>query len=153
MLYTYHRSRIRSVRGFSLVEALIVVVIMGILVLLITPRFDPVLATRNVKAARASFTGLYNRARMAAVQTRVNATVTITGNVASAAVTTTWGGTQNIGTAVLFEDDFGVTATASPTSVTIAPSGLVRTGLPFQLVLARSSARDTVRITGYGRIE
>ena len=58
-----------------------------------------------------------------------------------------------MGTAVLFDTDFGVTATATPTTVTIQPSGLVRTGLPFQLVLVRSSAADTVRITGYGRIE
>ena len=153
MLDTTLRSRKRSVGGFSLVEALIVVVILGILTLLVVPRFDPVLANRNVKSARQSFTGLYNRARMAAVQNRVTATVTITGNVASAAVTTTWGGTQNVGTAVLFEDDYGVTATASPTTVSIEPSGLVRTGLPFSLVLARSAVRDTVRITGYGRIE
>jgi Tfp pilus assembly protein FimT len=132
---------------------MVVVAIIGILVLIITPRFDPVLATRHVKAAKASFTGLYNRARMAAVQNRVNATITVTGNIASAAITTTWGGTQNVGTAVLFDTDFGVTATATPTTVTIQPSGLVRTGLPFSLVLVRSSAADTVRITGYGRIE
>ena len=153
MAHPVQRSRRRSVSGFSLVEALIVVVIMGILVLIITPRFDPVLAGRHVKAAKASFTGLYNRARMAAVQNRVNATITVTGNIASASITTSWGGTQNVGIAVRFDTDFGVTATATPTTVTIQPSGLVRTGLPFELVLVRSSAADTVRITGYGRIE
>jgi len=149
MLYTAQRSR----SGFSLVEAMIVVAIMGILVLLIMPRFDPVLSGRHVKAAKASFSSLYQRARMAAVQSRVNAKVKVTGGIASATITTAWGGTQNVGTAVLFDTDYGVTATATPDSVLIEPSGLVRTGLPFVLVLVRSSAYDTVRITGFGRIE
>lgn len=153
MLYTAQRTRRRPSNGFSLVEALIIVVIVSILVLMIMPRFDPVLSGRQVKAARASFSSLYQRARMAAVQSRVEATLTVNANVASATITTPWGGTQNVGTAVRFDADYGVTATASPTSVKIQPSGLVRTGLPFELVLVRSSAVDTVRITGFGRIE
>jgi hypothetical protein len=90
---------------------------------------------------------------MAAVQNRVYATLKVSGGVAFATITTPWGGTQNVGNAVLFDTDYRVTATATPDSVLIQPSGLVRTGLPFVLVLIRSDARDTVRITGYGQIQ
>ena len=142
----------RSTAGFSLVEAIVVVAILGVLVLLVAPRLDPIIAGRNVSSARAGFTNLYSRARIAAVQSRRTATITVSGDMASATVAMP-GGPQAVGTVIQFDSLFGVQATASPTSVTIQPTGLVTTGLPFELVLVRSSVVDTVRITGFGKIQ
>jgi type IV fimbrial biogenesis protein FimT len=142
----------RSIGGFSLVEALIVVVILGVLVLLVAPRLDPIIASRSVNSARAGFSNLYSRARIAAVQARRSATITVTGNMASATVDMP-GGPQFVGNLIQFDSLYGVEATASPTSVTIQPTGLVTDGLPFELVLSRSSIRDTVRITDFGKIK
>jgi prepilin-type N-terminal cleavage/methylation domain-containing protein len=138
--------------GFSLVEAMIVVVILGVLVLLVAPRFDPIIASRNVSNARSGFMNLYSRARIAAVQARRKATITVTGNLATATVDMPLG-PQAVGTAIRFDSLYGVQAEASPTSVTIQPTGLVIGGLPFELVLVRSSVADTVRITAYGKIQ
>ena len=95
---------------------------------------------------------IYNLARTYAVQSRGVATVEVIGGRAVATITV-GGVTRSIGSAVAFDSTFRVQATANPTSITIQPSGLVTTGLPFELVLTRSDAADTVRISGYGRVE
>jgi Tfp pilus assembly protein FimT len=153
MLRATYECKRRSTGGFSLVEAMIVVVIIGVLTLIIAPRIEPIMASRSVAAARAGFSTLYSRARVAAVQSRRQATVTVDQNMASAVISLSGGGTQNIGGAIRFDSTYGVTATASPTTVVIQPTGLVTTGLPFQLILARSDARDTVQILDLGRIK
>ncbi|HEU5219421.1 MAG TPA: prepilin-type N-terminal cleavage/methylation domain-containing protein [Gemmatimonadales bacterium] len=153
MQYLPPQTRRRSTRGFSLVELLIVVVIIGTLTLMVVPRLEPLWASRSVSAARSAFTGLYNRARMAAVQSRQVATVTVTGNVAVATITSAGGVTQRVGQAVVFDSLYGVQAVASPTSLQIQSSGLVTVGLPFALVLTRSDAADTINITGYGKLK
>ena len=143
----------RSNAGFSLVEALIVVVILGILVLLAAPRFEPIMASRQVSAAKADFTQLYYRARMAAIQSRRQATLQVTGGAAVATISLAGGGTQRVAPVIFFDSLFAVSAVATPTSITIQPTGLVTGGLPFELVLTRSSVVDTVRISGFGRVE
>jgi prepilin-type N-terminal cleavage/methylation domain-containing protein len=142
----------RSTGGFSLVEALIVIVILGILVLLVAPRIEPVIAARSVSGARSGFSNLYSRARIAAVQARRRATITVSGNEASATVDMPLG-PQMVGQVIRFDSLYGVQATASPTSVTIQPTGLVTGGLPFELVLIRGSVADTVHITDFGKIK
>ena len=153
MLRATYECKRRSTDGFSLVEAMIVVVIIGVLTLIIAPRIEPIMASRSVASARAGFSNLYSRARIAAVQTRRQATITVDQNTAWAVISLATGGTQNVGGAIRFDSTYGVTATASPTSVVIQPTGLVTSGLPFQLVLVRSNAADTVLIEGYGRIK
>jgi len=152
MLNTALRPRRRSTGGFSLVEALIVVVIMGILTLMIAPRIEPLVAGRGVSGARAGFTNLYNLARMSAVQSRGTALVTVRSGIAVATIRS-GGTTRSIGSAIVFDSLFRVRAVAAPDSVLIQPSGLVTTGLPFELVLVRSGVVDTVRISGFGRVE
>ena len=152
MTQTAARSRRRSTCGFSLVEALVVVVILGILTLILAPRLEPITAGRAVAGARAGFTSLYNLARTYAVQSRGTAVVSVTSGIALATVTA-GGTTRSIGSAIVFDSTFRVQATANPTSITIQPSGLVTTGMPFELVLVRSGVVDTVRITGFGRIK
>ena len=142
----------RSIGGFSLVEALIVIVILGVLVLVVAPRIGPIIAARNVSGARAGFSNLYSRARIAAVQARRSATISVTGNVASATVDMPLG-PQMVGQLIRFDSLYGVQATASPTSITIQPTGLVTGGLPFELVLIRGSVVDTVLITDFGKIK
>ena len=152
MLNRVPRPRRRSTGGFSLVEAMVVVVILGVLTLIFAPRLEPIMAGRGVNGARAGFTNLYNLARTYAVQLRGVATVEVTGGRAVATINT-GGAIRSIGSAVAFDSTFRVTATANPTSVVIQPTGLVTTGLPFELVLVRSGVVDTLRISGYGRVE
>ena len=140
-------------RGFSLVEMLIVVVIMGVLTLIVAPRIERELARRNVAAAKVSFSATYRRARSAAVQSRRPATITIASGLVTVSVTTAGGATQYVGQSFYYPTLFGITPVASAGSLTIGPTGLVTSGTPFTVALNKGSVYDTVRVTGYGRLE
>ena len=146
------RPRWRSTRGFSLVEALVVVVILGVLTLIFAPRLEPLAAGRGVKGARAGFVNLFNLARVYAVQLRGRAFVVVSNNIATARVVS-GGVSRTVGSAVRFDSTFRVVATPVPDSVIIESTGLITTGLPFSLVLSRSGVVDTVKITGFGKVE
>jgi prepilin-type N-terminal cleavage/methylation domain-containing protein len=140
-------------RGFSLTELLLVIVVIGILLAMLTPSIATALARRNVRGATAGFESLFRRARATAIQTRLPATITIAGNVASVSVVR-GGSTVVIGQNLDFADQYGgTTATASGVTLRIEPTGLILSGTPFTLIAAKGAAADTVRITGYGRVE
>ena len=82
----------RPTSGFSLVEALVVVVILGVLTLIFAPRLEPITAGRAVNGARGSFVNLYNLAPSYAVQLRATAVVSVRNDIAVARVI--YGGTS-----------------------------------------------------------
>jgi len=138
--------------GFSLVEMVIVISIVGVLMLIAIPRAERALARSNIVGARVGFGNLFHRARTAAIQSRRPTSI----NFASGTAFVTSGGGTIFGSSTLalhFQTSYGVTATASASSLTIQPTGLVTTGTPFVLELVRGEVRDTISITGYGRIE
>jgi prepilin-type N-terminal cleavage/methylation domain-containing protein len=142
---------VKDRRGFTLVEMLIVVVLLGTLTLMAVPRIERALAYRDVDGARSSLSALYQRAKLAAVQHRRPATLTMTASDAWATVTTP-SGTTSLGRVAL-RSEFGVAATFSSGSLVIQPTGLVLAGTPFVVRLAKSGLLDSVMITGYGRLE
>jgi prepilin-type N-terminal cleavage/methylation domain-containing protein len=148
---TYDHDQARSGNGFSLVEVVLVVSIVGLLALLSVPRIERALAARELAAARSSVTALWLRARVTAVQQRRPVVLTVSGGVVSAS-TSTSGGPVLVGTVPLLSE-FGVNVTSPATSLTVAPTGLVLKGTPFLVRLARSGLTDSLRIVGYGRIE
>jgi len=137
--------------GFSLIETLIVVAIVGILVLLAVPRVERALAFRSVAAARTGYASLFLRAKTAAVAARLPATVTVSSASAFAALAAP-GGLRFMSDPVQFQA-LGVTVAPSAGSITIQPTGLVTSGTPYSVVISRSGVVDTVLITGYGRVQ
>ena len=57
-------------RGFSLMEMLIVIVVLGILVLIVAPRIGSTTANREVSGATEAFASIFRQARASAVQQR-----------------------------------------------------------------------------------
>ena len=139
-------------RGFSLLELLLVVVVIGILLAMVAPRIATALSRRSVVGATAGFESLFRRARATAIQSRLPATITFASGVASVSVVRA-GSSVVIGQNLDFPDQYGVTATASAVTLQIEPTGLVLAGTPFTLIATKGDAADTVRITGYGRVE
>lgn len=136
--------------GFTLIEAATVLGLVGMLVLIALPRIERVLVSRDLAAARASFSTLLLRARTAAVDRRQPIRVEID----SASVwllASTPNGPEAIATLPLREE-FRVIAAASASGFTVQPTGLVKGGTPFTVRFARGGLTDSVQVTGYGRI-
>jgi type II secretory pathway pseudopilin PulG len=141
----------RRLGGFSLIEAVTVISIIGILALMVAPRIDRAWSRRDVTAARVGLGSLFLRARVAAVTARRPATLTVANGKAFVTISTPTGPAY-VSQTLLFQTN-GVTATSSATSLTIEPTGLVRSGTPFVVALTKSGIVDSVVISGYGRLE
>jgi prepilin-type N-terminal cleavage/methylation domain-containing protein len=142
-------------RGFTLVETLIVVVVIGLVSLIGLPRFQHAWAHSNVLSSKAKITSLYARARASAVESSRTAILVVNGGNAyvvarprlsgpAAGVFDTITPVENLYT------QYRVSLTADVDSIRVAPTGLGLGGA--QVVLTKGSYADTVFINQYGRI-
>lgn len=138
--------------GFTLMELLLVVVIIGILAALTAPRISTALNQRSVRGATDGFESLFRRARATAISSRLPATITFASSVASVSIVRA-GSTVTVGQNLDFPAQYGVAVTASGVTLQIEPTGLVLNGTPFTVIATKGGAADTTRVTGYGRIE
>jgi prepilin-type N-terminal cleavage/methylation domain-containing protein len=141
----------RREAGFSLVETLIVIVIVGLLTLLAMPRIDVALTRRDIASAKSGLTNLVLRAKVAAVSARRATTINVTSSSAYATLVTVGGTTQNVGGALFFET--GVTASYSASTLVVQPTGLITSGTPFTVVFSKRGVTDSVMVVGYGRVQ
>jgi Tfp pilus assembly protein FimT len=131
---------------------LIVVTLIGILSLLSAPRIERALAARSVSAAKTDVANLFLRVRTTAVTTRQTASLVVGAGSAFGTVTTPAGGVRFLSDPVQF-DSLRVGVSATTTTITVQPTGLVTSGLPAVIRLSRGGVSDSLRITGYGRIQ
>jgi prepilin-type N-terminal cleavage/methylation domain-containing protein len=147
-------------RGFSLVEMLIVVVMIGIMLSIGFPKLRTGMINNNVRAARTALINMIAAARNAGSQTNRSTWVKIQGNRAvvlarprldfantSSINADTIGPVQNLGQL------YGVTVTASPAdslrfNSTLTSLGLVGT----TFTISRSGRVETVAVDGLGRV-
>jgi prepilin-type N-terminal cleavage/methylation domain-containing protein len=141
-----------SRRGFTLMELLLVVVVIGILLAITAPGITAALNRRNVRGATAGFEALFRRARSTAIGQRLPATITFASGVASVSVVRN-GSTITVGQNLDFANQYGVTLSTSSVTLQVEPTGLVLSGTPFVVIANKGDAADTVRVTGYGRVE
>lgn len=144
-----HRPR----AGFSLIELLTVVSVLGLMMVIAAPRLADANTRRNVKGARAAVASLYAGARIRAVQARRPATLQFTDSLAwvtmprrTGAALDTIGGVQNL------KALYGVSIAASG-SISVQPTGLVNAGTPIKVTVTRQSRSDSVIISGYGKMQ
>jgi prepilin-type N-terminal cleavage/methylation domain-containing protein len=143
-------------RGFTLMEALVVMVVAGILGLLTFPTLASAMSRRMAWNARAVAIGMYSRARSNAIETGRTTTLTWTGNVAAITAGPRLlpgaGTVDTIGKPEDFSLQYGVTVTGTPGPVlTIDPRGL-GTSASTTVFFSRNGITDSVMVTGYGRV-
>lgn len=139
--------------GFSLIELLIVVVIIGILVSLASPRIRRAWFRAEVISARNAMANMYTTARLTALQTGRTVTITRDNNfiVITAAPRLDGGvGSDTVGAVVDLNGKHGVTAAGTPTAITVNPKGLG--GTAFEWTVQRAEFADTLQVSAFGRI-
>jgi prepilin-type N-terminal cleavage/methylation domain-containing protein len=144
--------------GFSLIELMIAVVILGILVVAVYPRVGQVMVKNDVRSARTTLANTFAKARAVAMQRSRSASVNFNGN--NIAVTAkprtipdglstmdTIGAVQNLNAL------YGVTVSAPVGSVDYDPRGFAGglSGTPLVFVVSRSGKRDSVSLDYLGR--
>lgn len=137
--------------GFSLVEALIVIVVMGMVMVIAAPRVSSGLARANVDNAVSATGALYSKARITALQLRKPATLRFSGG--QVWITVPRGaGLDTVGAVTDLAAEYGVTV-ASTGNPTILPIGLLAGNTAIQVKFTKGGSKDSLMISGYGRIQ
>lgn len=147
----------QRVSGFTFIEALIIMVFVGLIMLIAIPLLSRSLTTANVRNARTLSIGMYARARASSLETGRVANLDFTGNVALVTATPRLvpvaGSTiDTLGTPQDLTDLYGVTVTGDPsTSLTIDPRGLA-SSTATTIYFTRDGRTDSMSVSGYGRV-
>ncbi len=146
-------------RGFTAIELLVVLVIIGVIAVFGFPRVRTALLKSNVRSAKAAMGTLVVKARAAAVARGCNATMTLTsgstGTVSISVCADTGTGTQILGGVDSLAARFSVAMTPNPTTLTFDPRGLATTYASMVVVFSApsvSSIRDSVIINQLGQV-
>lgn len=145
-------------RGFSLIEMLIVIVVVGLVTLSGWPRLRDAKIRSDVRSARGQVIGLYAKARASAVETGRQTTLRFSGTSAwitatprltalAGSTVDTLGGVSNLFTT------YGVGVAAAPsTTVTVDPRG-IGTSATTTIRLTRAGIVDSIQISAYGKVQ
>jgi prepilin-type N-terminal cleavage/methylation domain-containing protein len=143
-------------RGFTLVETLVVVVVMGLVSLIALPSLQNAWAHSSVLSAKSKITSLYYRARATAIESSRNTVLVVNGgNAYVLARPRLNGGAGTFDTITPVENmytQFQVALTANTDSVRVSPTGVGSNAANPNLILTKGSYADTLFINQYGRI-
>ena len=144
-------------KGFTLIETLLVVVVLGIVVLIGFPRMSAGMTSANVRGARTTLINLLAKARSAATQANRVTLVKLEGDNAFVLMRPRLlpgaGNADTLGPVVRLWDSYGVTVTATIDSVRFDPRGMgtgFGTGTTF--LISRNDRIDSIKIDGLGRV-
>jgi prepilin-type N-terminal cleavage/methylation domain-containing protein len=144
-------------RGFSLVEMLIVVVILGIILSIGFPKVRIGIVNNNVRAARTTVINMIAAARSAASQTNRSTWVKIQSNRAlilarPRLVPLSGSDADTIGPIQDLSQLYGVTVTATVDSFRFNPTLTTLGAVSTKFTISRDGRVDTVVVDGLGRV-
>jgi prepilin-type N-terminal cleavage/methylation domain-containing protein len=140
--------------GFTLVEALVCVVILGLITLIGFPKISAALVRSDLRSARTTVVNLVATARAASIQTGRRTWVKFDGNnafvlIRNAAETVT---ADTIGSVQNLSGQYGVSVVGVD-SIAFDPRGFgASLGDTTSVMLSRNSHTETVTLDGLGRV-
>jgi prepilin-type N-terminal cleavage/methylation domain-containing protein len=145
--------------GFTLVEMMIVVVLIGAILLIGWPKVASGLAKTNLRSSRTTVANMFTKARAFAMQSNRRTSINFNGNnvviTASPRTLAGAGTVDSIGGVEKLSEAYGVALTSSPTtaSVTYDPRGIRNLGGgSVKFMLTRNSKQDSVMVDALGRV-
>lgn len=143
--------------GFTLIETLMAVVVIGLLCLIGFPRLTNAMMKNNVRSARTVVLTMYARARSAAIETGRTATLHFNGGTAvvTAAPRLSGAGTcDTIMPPVNLTTQYGVTVASSGASdLVVDGRGFSTNGAGATTIsLTHGSVKDSMVISGFGMV-
>jgi prepilin-type N-terminal cleavage/methylation domain-containing protein len=145
--------------GFTLIETMLVVTILGAMMLIGFPRMRDGMTRSNVRGARTTLINLLSKARTAAIQTNRVTLLKVEGNNAFVlarprlGVAAAGSDADTLGAVEPLGDIYGVTVTAAIDSVRFDPRGLgTGFGGGTDFLVSKNGKTETIRVDGLGRV-
>lgn len=144
----------RSRQGFTLAEALIVVVMVGALTMFALPKFSKLAESNKLGAAREEVASMIATARAAAVQKGRTATIRLSGNKMWVTVIPAHGGAATTVVPMKNFSIYNVSIAGTDSAITFDMRGFANPRLSSMGVfrIVGTSKRDSVCITTAGQI-
>ena len=152
----------RSRNGFTLVETLVVVVMLGLVVLIGFPKVSSAMGRSDLRSARTAVVNLLAKARAVAAQSNRRTWVKFDGNsayvVARPRLIAAGGGLPDpcdtVGAVQNLAAQYKVGLASDQDSIPFSPRGLSTWGAggTATVVLARGSYSTTITVDGLGRV-
>jgi len=138
-------------RGFTLIEVLMVITIVGILLGVVVPRYGAISGAMSVHSAKQELGSMLAQGRATAIRTDQTVLVVRTGNVISLV------GVNGTGSTIISQQDLGsqfnVTVSASRDTVTYDSRGMVTgNSSTLKFVVTNGSTRDSVCLMALGKV-
>ena len=140
--------------GFSVIELLWVIVLIGLMAALGVPRIRDAVQKQNVRGARVAAVAHVVKARNAAVQRGCRATVHMrsTGAMWVTACRTSGAGLDTLGGMDNLYDRYGITLAATRDSIQFDPRGLSLGNQAATISFANTLATDSIMVNAVGRV-
>jgi type IV fimbrial biogenesis protein FimT len=156
---TSHKRGVRSRSGFTLIEALIVVVVLGLIMVIGYPKVGAAMAKTDLRSARTTVINLMATARAASVQTNRRTWIKFEGNKAYVLARprqkppVLGNEADTVGTVQDLSAQYGVTLATGADSIQFDPRGFgANLGDTSSVTLSRNGHTETVKLDGLGRV-
>jgi prepilin-type N-terminal cleavage/methylation domain-containing protein len=144
-----------SRRGFSTIEMIIVVILIGLIASIGFPRLRRGLEKQNVRSSKALIATMAATARGTAIQRGCSATLNLSGDsiwVSACGINPPAASVQ-VGTKKLVGSEFNVTLSSSRPSVIYDPRGIATVFQPTTIRVIGPHYQDSVVINELGRVK
>jgi prepilin-type N-terminal cleavage/methylation domain-containing protein len=143
-------------RGFTLIEMIMVVVIIGIMLMIGLPFFRSSTNDASVRSAMAAMSGMHAVAKAVAISRGRTARLVMKSSSSLAFVVvnkTTGTGVDTVGKVEDFNSRFGVTFATTRDTLTFTPRGIGSELSGTLITFAKGGFTDSLKVTAAGRLK
>lgn len=141
-------------RGFTLIEILIVVTLVGILMTVGIPRFREASSKQSVRGAMSALASMHARAKAIAIQRARTTALRLDAAAGTAVIVSSGiGGTvDTVGSVESMVQRFGVTFTTTQTGLIFSPRGIGTNSAATTIIITKAGFSDTLTVSAAGRL-